>query len=350
VSRSTDGRYWLGKYRDVDGGQKTKLLGKVREMTKSEAKEKLTMLMRPVNAAVEGVGQTVNTFLEETFFPLFTRKWKQSTLVSNQDRIEREIGGALGGRLVASLTRDELQSFLDARSNLSYSTVSHLRWDLKKMFDLALSEGFVTKNPAVTLFVPKGCKRTTRRVMTLQDVQRAIVVLELRERLVFKLATVAGLRPGEIFGLKRRMVMDNVIDIRQRVYRGQTDTPKTNRSVRSVAVAPTVKDDLEMWMKAPRGKSDSWLFPSERLTTPMSKDNFMFRHLRPALKTIGLEWVDYQVMRRTHASLMRELGVDPKIVADMMGHDVNVNLNVYTQTSLEARLEAAETLGSALVN
>jgi hypothetical protein len=54
--------------------------------------------------------------------------------------------------------------------------------------------------------------------------------------------------------------------------------------------------------------------------------------------------VDYQVMRRTHSSLMRELGVDPKIVADGIGHDVNVNLNVYTQTSIEGRLEAVQTL------
>ena len=55
-------------------------------------------------------------------------------------------------------------------------------------------------------------------------------------------------------------------------------------------------------------------------------------------------------MRRTHSSLMRELGVDPKIVADLMGHDVYVNLNVYTQTSLDSRLKAVATLESAFVN
>jgi hypothetical protein len=45
------------------------------------------------------------------------------------------------------------------------------------------------------------------------------------------------------------------------------------------------------------------------------------------LEKIKLGWVDFQAVRRTHASLMRELGVDPKVVADSMGHDVNVNLN-----------------------
>src|ERR1051326_1001921 len=156
VSRSTDGRYWLGKYRDSEGKQKTKLLGKTREMTKSKARDELVTLMRPINAAVEGVGPTVKTFLEETFFPLFSRKWKRSTLNTNQDRIDREIGGAFGERLLALLTREELQTFLDSKANLSYSTVAHLRWDLKQMFDLAMSEGLVEKNPALMLFVPKG--------------------------------------------------------------------------------------------------------------------------------------------------------------------------------------------------
>jgi len=68
------------------------------------------------------------------------------------------------------------------------------------------------------------------------------------------------------------------------------------------------------------------------------------------LEKIKLGWVDFQVMRRTHASLMRRLGVDPKVVADLMGHDVNVNLNVYTQTSIETKLAAVEVLESAFVN
>jgi integrase len=46
--------------------------------------------------------------------------------------------------------------------------------------------------------------------------------------------------------------------------------------------------------------------------------------------------VNFHVMRRTHSSLMRGLGVDPKIVADQQGHTLDVNLNVYTETSVNA--------------
>jgi integrase len=58
----------------------------------------------------------------------------------------------------------------------------------------------------------------------------------------------------------------------------------------------------------------------------------------------------YQVLRRTYATLMRKAGVDPKVVADSMGHDLDVNLNTYTQTPLDSRLEAVQQLESSFVN
>ena len=70
----------------------------------------------------------------------------------------------------------------------------------------------------------------------------------------------------------------------------------------------------------------------------------------PKLKTKKLEWVNFQVLRRTNSSLMREENIDPKVVADLLGHTLDVNLNVYTQTSLENRLRAVETLEACLVN
>jgi hypothetical protein len=85
---------------------------------------------------------------------------------------------------------------------------------------------------------------------------------------------------------------------------------------------------------------------------PMGADTMMARYIRPRLKAKGIElgWVDYRVMRPTHSSLMNDQGIDPKVIADQQGHTVDVNLNVYAQTSMESRREAVETLASAFVN
>ena len=48
----------------------------------------------------------------------------------------------------------------------------------------------------------------------------------------------------------------------------------------------------------------------------MWRDNVWYRGIRPRLKPVGLDWANFQVMRRTHATLGHELGIDPKISAD----------------------------------
>ena len=42
-------------------------------------------------------------------------------------------------------------------------------------------------------------------------------------------------------------------------------------------------------------------FPNEQAVGKRIRD-LMKRNIRPLLKTIGLGWVDYRVMRRTHSS------------------------------------------------
>ena len=115
------------------------------------------------------------------------------------------------------------------------------------------------------------------------------------------------------------------IEIEQRLYRGKIDSPKTYQSKRSVALSQSLQSAVAEW-KSLFGDPgpEAWVFPSETRKTPLSKDNCWRRWIAPRLKTIGLEWVNFQVMRRTHASLMRELKVDPKAVADQLGHSVDV--------------------------
>ena len=46
---------------------------------------------------------------------------------------------------------------------------------------------------------------------------------------------------------------------------------------------------------------------------------------------------------------MDELEVDPKVVADQHGHNVDVNLNVYSTTSLQQKKKAVDRLDAALL-
>ncbi len=90
------------------------------------------------------------------------------------------------------------------------------------------------------------------------------------------------------------------------------------------------------------------MFPTETGKTPLSRDNIYRRHIGPQLKAVGLGWVDFHVMRRTHATLMNEIHDDPKLVADQLGHTLDVSQNVYTRASVARRKEAVDALESAL--
>lgn len=82
--------------------------------------------------------------------------------------------------------------------------------------------------------------------------------------------------------------------------------------------------------------------------TPLAKEDVRRRSIGPKLKKAGLGSVDFQVMRRTHSTLMGEVGVDGKLVADQCGHPLDVSQNVYRQSSVESRLPAVNQLEVSL--
>ena len=143
---------------------------------------------------------------------------------------------------------------------------------------------------------------------------RSFVVV--RERIVFLLAVLVGMRPGEILALRWGKVDSEMIDVAQRVYRGLTDDPKTERGKRQAALPPDLAGEVDNWRDiSPDTNPDALVFPSER-GTYLSRDNFLRRNIQKKLEKIELGWVNFQVLRRTQASLGHKAGVDPKVAAD----------------------------------
>jgi integrase len=335
-----------------NGSRKGRVIGLVKDLTKSEARAVVHRIVTEVNAKRDQNRiWTFGAFVTEVYVPYYSRKWKQSTRENNVNRVSVHLVRGAEGRELRSFRRDELQDLLDrkAQAGLSFSVVDHLRWDLKQIFDMALAEGYIERNPALLLFTPKDAAKPERRVMTMKEVQTCFAVLAQRERLIAKLAVITGMRPGEIFGLTWGRLTASFADIRQRVYRGIVDTPKTDQSVRKAALSEGLLREIEVWKAfAVVVRDDAWVFPSERMT-PLSKDNCWRRSMYPALAKAGLGWANFLVMRRTHASLMKALGVDGKLVADQLGHSLDVNQNVYTQSPVESRLEAVNKLEQSLL-
>ena len=301
---------WIGSW-TVDGKRGSQVVGLIKDMTKTEAREKVAKIVTEERAESETCrAWRFGEFVEKVYFPYYTRKWKDSTRDNNINRVNVHLVKTFKDRELRSFRRDELQDLLDLKASvpLSFSVVDHLRWDLKQIFDMAVAEGQVERNPALLLFTPKAAKKPVHRAMTIKEVQICFGALDLRERLIAKLAILAGMRPGEIFAMTWGRLTATHADIQQRIYRRKIDTPKTDNSTRQAALSEGLLVEIESWrMMAVESRHDGWVFPSERMT-PLSKDNWWNRVMCPALKKVGLEWATFQVMRRTNATLMKALG------------------------------------------
>ncbi len=322
-------------------------------MTEGAARAKLQEHLRSINESA-GFRQSLPTnfkgYVVNVFLPQRRKKWKDSTDTTTTERYETYLFPRFEGCELRDLTRDRLQQFLDdkARAGLSKSVVSHLRWDLNAVFKMAADDALIQGNPAGSLVTPKEARTIEKRVMTREHVQLALSVLGLRERVVFLLAVLVGMRPGEIFALRWGRVGPEMVNIMERVYRRLPGDPKTERGKREAAVPPNLAADIYNWRAISVDISpDALVVPSEKGTF-MSRDNFLRRNIQKRLEKVGLGWVNFQVLRRTQASLGHKAGLDPKVAADQRGHAIGVAIDTYIKTDLESRHAAVTKLEDAL--
>jgi integrase len=313
----------------------------------------LAQILQPVN---EGVGDrqtavfTFKQYIQDAFLPVYRQKWKESTRSTSEPDIVRYLIPAFGDQLLSAISRNDMQRFLNQKAvSLSSSIVGHLRWHLNAIFKMAAGDGIVEFNPAQALFIPACKAAPTKRAMSKDEVRTALSVLDVRERLVFRMAVFDGMRPGEIFAIQFGKIRENSVFIDQRLYGSSNiDTPKGRKgknTTRTVGLAPGTIEDLNIW-KTFIGEHQGamYLFSSETRVTPLRPNNHWKRNIRPRLEQFGLGWVNFQVLRRTNASLARKAKVDDKVSADQRGHGLGVSLSVYAISDLDQKIEAVTKL------
>lgn len=341
---------YLGFWYDNTGARKSKTLGTVADLTKTEAREKLDTLLRPVNEQRQTTPATFANFVNDIVLPAKRRQWKASTRQTTEDRISRILIPEFKDEPLTSLTRGTLQDFLDnlAKNGTSWSVVAHTRWDLSMICKFAHNEGLINRNTSALLHIPDAPTKE-RHVLTIEQARLLLAAFPVRERLIIKLCGLAGLRPGEAFATKWSDLSDKGLRITRRVYRGVIDVPKSKKGNRIAALSKSIISDLEEWHNlSPNTKPEDWIFASENGKTPLWPTNVWYDKICPTLKDINLSWVNYQVLRRSAASLMNQLGIEGKTVSDQLGHNLDVSQNIYTQAGIDQQRRAVDTLDSAL--
>ena len=127
-------------------------------------------------------------------------------------------------------------------------------------------------------------------------------------------------------------------------YRGKINPTKTNE-VRDVGIEPEIFERLKAWISGlPDCTASGWVFPSEQIVTALWPGNVLERCIYPRFEPLGLDWINFAVLRRSHSTLHQERGTDPKIIADQQGHGLGVHLSEYVDSSLDSKRAAASAL------
>src|SRR5882757_7370309 len=78
---------WIGMWY-TDGRRTSKVVGFIKEMTKGKAREEVAKLVAKERAKSEtDRAWKFGEFIENIYFPYYTRKWKESTRENNVNRV-----------------------------------------------------------------------------------------------------------------------------------------------------------------------------------------------------------------------------------------------------------------------
>jgi integrase len=186
---------------------------------------------------------------------------------------------------------------------------------------------------------------------------------EERFETLYVLAVTAGLRQGELLGLKWEDVdlEEGVVRVRRTLARHKgrlvLGEPKTKKSRRTVQLTQAAVEALnghfarQMVQRNILGElyeHQGLVFATQRGTL-VNPTNLRKRSFEPLLEKAGLPAIRFHDLRHTCATLLLSRNVNPKIVSEMLGHaTIAITLDTYSHVLPNMQKSAARALEETL--
>jgi len=187
-------------------------------------------------------------------------------------------------------------------------------------------------------------------ILTLPQVLDIFDNLDLMRRTMVLTDAATALRVSEILALmwKDLDFVAQLIRVRRAYVYRRFGAPKSKASKAPVPMHPLLAAHLLAWRQETLYASDEDLvFPSLRAkgTKPPAANMLVADYLRVAAKKAGVvappRTFGFHTFRRTLASVLVKLKVDPKLVQEMLRHqNLKTTLEVYANAVTEDKLEA----------
>jgi integrase len=263
---------------------------------------------------------TFREFVETQWQPNLFPTFKESTRRGYSYLLEKYLIPFFGTSGLAEVNRQLVQSFVaQLGQRLAPKSVALAKNLLSKVFTTAMEWNYVSENPAQGVRLPARIAQREPTALTSERVRQLAESLREPYRSMVLIAVLSGLRRGELFALRWSAVdvEQKVLHVRESVYEGHFDTPKTRSSVRTVPIGEALLE-IFLRLKPQDVPADALVF-SNRKGKPLCPRNILRRVIHGACMRLGLPKVGWHDLRHTSATLLHER--EPLRVAQaILGH------------------------------
>jgi integrase len=315
-------------------------------MTKSQARDALRMEVAKQTGqnlagskVLKDSSTTFGWFVRKRYFPLREGDWRPESAKVKKIQIERDLLAKFEEYPLDSVDRFMLQTHVnDLADKMSQDRVKQARSYLKSIFDEAIEQEFLTKDPSRKLRIPKNLRPKDKQVLNWEQLWRALASGTRRDRLLLMMDMTEALRPSELFAL-RWCSFDNVdtLSMTETVYKGKIRPyGKTDGSLTDVHLPAGLAEELRLWkeenaqISGLRVEPHAFIFPNTRGGF-LDTGNYRNRVLNPLAERLGLPKLNFQVMRRTMATQAQGMGSVKDIQAHLRHAKADTTANEYMQ-------------------
>lgn len=217
------------------------VLGPVSEIAgRREARRLLDAHLNPVNQGQYRPEGTMlfSQFIADCFEPGVLPTLKYATREIYSLLLRKHLIPRFGGHRLRDISRVEVQQYLleKLKQGFAWETTNHLRHLLSKVMGTAVNWDYVLNNPVRGVKMPERTLKRPHRFLTAEEVRRLIAASNEPLRTIIILATMTGLRIGEILALRwgRIDLLRGTLCVAETCYKGHFGSPKTRASRREV--------------------------------------------------------------------------------------------------------------------
>jgi len=221
---------------------------------------------------------------------------------------------------------------------------------LKSIFSEAVEQDFLPKDPSGKVTAPLNLRSKDKTVLSWDQLRLVLASLAVRDRVLLTLEITDALRPSELFALRWRSFDGGKLTITETVYKGEIRPwGKTAKSLGDVHLPPGLADDLWLWkQECPDPSPNAFIFPNSRGGF-MDTGNYRNRILTPLAEKLGLPKLNFQVLRRTMATLAQKKGSVKDIQAHLRHAKPDTTAGEYMQVLPESVKQMVDSVYEELV-